>query len=214
VETPAQRELILEAGFARFRQHGIRRVTMDDLARELRISKKTIYRHFPDKRALVLACFEKVVGTVLPGVQAALTGKGSIRDRLRATVTLMAEVPRLITPAFIADVRADYPDVWAEIDRRRRVVVTSFERLFEEGRATGEIRPEINPKVAQRVIFAVLECVIVPEVLVTGEFSLMQAFETVATMLSRGVLADSPPARGATRRPPSRRARVHKENPR
>jgi len=213
VENPSQRDMILEAGFARFRQHGIRRVTMDDIARELRISKKTIYRHFPDKKALVQACADSIVGRILPGVQVAMAGPGSVRERMSGVLAVMAELPRLITPAFIADVRSDYPEVWAEIDRRRQLVVAFYEKLFEEGRATGEVRPEIHPKVAQRVIFAVLNNVLIPEVMVMGEFSLAEAFATFATMLTRGVLSDAPPARSrAAAARPSRRARSHKES--
>jgi AcrR family transcriptional regulator len=217
VDIPTQRDIILEAGFARFRQHGVRRVTMDDIARELRISKKTIYRHFPDKQSLVQACADQVAGAILPGMHAAITGGGSVRDRLRQVMAVLSQIPRHISPAFMADVRSDYPEVWAEIDRRRRAVVGFFEQLFEQGRETGEIRPQIHPKVAQRVMFAVLEHVMVPDVLVTGEFSLDQAFDTVITMITQGVLTTAPKV-GRARPPAAARAargrRSYKESPR
>src|SRR3954465_2369167 len=38
-----------------FFAHGFRGVTLDDLAAELRMSKKTLYTHFPGKAALVAA---------------------------------------------------------------------------------------------------------------------------------------------------------------
>src|SRR6266487_1819765 len=49
------RQRIVEAARAHFFSHGFRRVTMDDLAAELGISKKTLYVHFPDKIALLEA---------------------------------------------------------------------------------------------------------------------------------------------------------------
>lgn len=43
-----------------FRHHGIRRVTMDDIANDLGISKKTLYAHFNHKEELLLACVRTV----------------------------------------------------------------------------------------------------------------------------------------------------------
>jgi TetR/AcrR family transcriptional regulator, cholesterol catabolism regulator len=47
------RERILKAAEELFMKFGIRRVTMDEIASELGISKKTIYLHFEDKDAIV-----------------------------------------------------------------------------------------------------------------------------------------------------------------
>lgn len=47
------RESILEASYMLFHRYGIRSVSMDDIARELTISKKTIYQYFKDKDDLV-----------------------------------------------------------------------------------------------------------------------------------------------------------------
>src|SRR5437764_10816989 len=49
------RQRIVEAARAHFFNHGFRSVTMDDLAEELGISKKTLYAHFPGKINLLEA---------------------------------------------------------------------------------------------------------------------------------------------------------------
>src|SRR6184192_4336272 len=64
----ASRQLIVEAARAHFFSHGFRSVTMDDLADELGISKKTLYAHFPSKIALL----EAVLADKFAGVQAKL----------------------------------------------------------------------------------------------------------------------------------------------
>src|SRR5947207_14829941 len=51
----AGRQRIVSAARAHFFAHGFRRVTMDDLADELGMSKKTLYAHFAGKTALVEA---------------------------------------------------------------------------------------------------------------------------------------------------------------
>src|SRR6266478_4148724 len=49
------RQRIVDAARAHFFSHGFRSVTMDDLAEELGISKKTLYAHFPGKIELLEA---------------------------------------------------------------------------------------------------------------------------------------------------------------
>ena len=50
------RERILESGLELFLAHGVRRITMDDIARHLSVSKKTIYACFDDKDEIVSEC--------------------------------------------------------------------------------------------------------------------------------------------------------------
>lgn len=50
------RQLIVECAHLAFRQRGIKEVTMDDVSRTLRISKRTLYLFFADKEELVMAC--------------------------------------------------------------------------------------------------------------------------------------------------------------
>jgi len=52
-------EVIVEAARRLFLGPGLARVSMDDLARDLGMSKKTIYRHFPDKRSLLTAVLDR-----------------------------------------------------------------------------------------------------------------------------------------------------------
>src|SRR3984893_15166390 len=49
------RQRIVDAARSHFFSHGFRSVTMDDLAEELGISKKTLYAHFPGKIDLLEA---------------------------------------------------------------------------------------------------------------------------------------------------------------
>ena len=50
-----------------------------------------------------------------------------------------------------------------------------------------EVRPEIHPRVLVRALFAVLENVMVPEVLIQGEFTPAEAMNTLFTLLAHGM---------------------------
>jgi AcrR family transcriptional regulator len=190
----AQKNRILETGLEKFRRFGIRRVTMDEIARELRISKKTLYQHFPDKAALVCACVARIQGTVLPAVAAAIGGSGPAIERIIGTWRALATLPRHMSGELIADVQADYPELWREIDLRRHEVLGRFEALIAEGVRAGDIRPEVHPKVAMRIIFAIIDNVMIPDVLALGEFTPAEAVNTIIAMFAQG-MCTAPPDR-------------------
>ncbi len=187
-----QREAIVELAHERFRRHGIRKVTLGELARELRISKKTLYAHFADKEALVRACIEKVAGTVLPVMSAALDGPGTPVERMVGVWRAAATFPRLISPELAADLQADYPAVWREVAVRRQAVLARLEQLIDQGRRAGEIHAQVHPKAATAMLMAIVNQVLVPEVIARGEFSPAEAVQTLMTLMVRGLFVEPP----------------------
>jgi AcrR family transcriptional regulator len=69
-------DVIVEAAGRLFLAPGSARASMDDLARELGMSKKTIYRHFPDKRSLLAAVLDRQFTAVERTLAAAQDAQG------------------------------------------------------------------------------------------------------------------------------------------
>ena len=55
------KERILQKSHELFNKYGIRSVSMDDIAAQLGMSKKTLYQYFADKEEMVDACFSGVM---------------------------------------------------------------------------------------------------------------------------------------------------------
>lgn len=77
------REVILDAVDRLLGRYGYQKMTMDDLAREAGISKRTIYLHFPSKEAVALSSIDRVVDRLLEQLQAIARGDGPPAERLR-----------------------------------------------------------------------------------------------------------------------------------
>jgi AcrR family transcriptional regulator len=200
VNGSVQRQRILDAAQDKLNRHGSRRVTMDELARELRISKKTLYVHFPDKESLVRACVERLAAEVVPEVNKALEARIPVHEKLARIWQTVSALRRSISTEMLSDLQSEYPQLWNEIAQSRHAVLVGFEKLFIDGVKSGEIRPEIHPKVALRILMAIIENVMVPNVLAAGEFSHAQAAETIGTLLEKGLLLQP-----TERRPPAKK---------
>jgi AcrR family transcriptional regulator len=137
---------------------------MDDLAEELGISKKTLYRHFPRKIDLV----EAVLADKFAGVEARL--KEVTREpphNFAATLhELLARTQREldeIKPPFIRDMRQKAPQVFKIVERRRAALIERFfGRLFTEGQRTGMVREDVPAKLIIEILLAMVQAIMNP----------------------------------------------------
>ncbi len=160
----AVRQRIVDAARAHFFSHGFRSVTMDDLAAEMGISKKTLYAHFPSKIALL----EAVLADKFVGVEAKLTEISLARphDFPTALRELLANMQREldeIKPPFVRDMRQKAPHVFKTVERRRAALIERFfGKLFIEGQRTGMVRKDVPAKLMIEILLAMVQAIMNP----------------------------------------------------
>jgi AcrR family transcriptional regulator len=158
------RQRIVDAARAHFFNHGFRRVTMDDLAEELGISKKTLYTHFPGKFELL----EAVLADKFAGVEAKLKEATRAQpDDFPATLhALLSNTQREldeIKPPFVRDMRQKTPDVFKSVEQRRAALIQrSFGKVFVEGQRAGMIRKDIPARLIIEILLAVVQAIMNP----------------------------------------------------
>ena len=155
---------IVEAARAHFFCHGFRSVTMDQLAEELGISKKTLYAHFPGKIELL----EAVLADKFAGVEAKLNeiARAHPHDFSAALHELLANMQREldeIKPPFVRDMRQKAPDVFKVIERRRAALIERFfGKLFIEGQRAGMVRKDVPAKLTIEILLAIVQAIMNP----------------------------------------------------
>src|SRR6476659_1667407 len=160
----ASRQLIVEAARAHFFSHGFRSVTMDDLADELGVSKKTLYAHFPSKIALL----EVVLADKFAGVEAKLKEVTHVypHDFSTALHELLSNTQREldeIKPPFVRDMRQKAPHVFKVVERRRAALIErSFGRLFIEGQRAGMVRKDVPANLIIEILLAMVQAIMNP----------------------------------------------------
>ena len=158
------RQRIVDAARVHFFSHGFRSVTMDDLAEELGISKKTIYAHFPGKFDLL----EAVLADKFAGVEAMLKKvtrayphdfAETLREFLAGTKRELDE----IKPPFVRDMRQKAPDVFRVVERRRAALIQRyFGKFFVEGQRAGMVRKDVPAKLIIEMLLALVQSIMNP----------------------------------------------------
>src|SRR5438552_17080303 len=159
--TDFSRQRIVDAARTHFFSHGFRSVTMDDLAEELGISKKTLYAHFPGKIDLL----EAVLADKFAGVEATLkeVTRAHARDFPAALQELLAGTHREldeIKPPFVRDMRQKAPEVFKVVERRRAALIQRyFGRFFVEGQRAGMVRKDVPVKLIIEILLAMVQSI-------------------------------------------------------
>jgi len=158
------RQRIVDAARAHFFSHGFRRVTMDDLAEELGISKKTIYAHFPGKFDLL----EAVLADKLAGVEMTLREvtrahpndfSATLRELLAGTRRELDE----IKPPFVRDMRQKAPEVFKLVERRRAALIQRYiGKFFVQGQRTGMVRKDVPANLIIEILLAMVQAIMNP----------------------------------------------------
>ena len=160
----ANRQRIVDAARAHFFNHGFRSVTMDDLAEELGISKKTLYAHFPGKFDVLKA----VLADKLASVEATLKKvtrahphdfPATLREVLAGTRRELDE----IKPSFVRDMRQKAPDVFRLVERRRAALIERYMgKFFVDGQRQGMVRKDVPPKLIIEILLAMVQSIMNP----------------------------------------------------
>jgi len=139
----AARVRIIEGARRHFFAHGFRGVTMDDLAAELRMSKKTMYVHFPSKTALL----ETVIKDKLARAEAALQkamASGEFAEQLQALLASVRTETDEIQPPFVRDMQREATNLFATVQATRAgMIQRHFGQLLVAGQKAGRIRKDM-----------------------------------------------------------------------
>jgi AcrR family transcriptional regulator len=178
------------AARSHFFSHGFRSVTMDDLAEELGVSKKTLYAHFRGKIDLL----EAVLADKLAGVEAELkrVTVAHPRDFSATLQELLAGTQREldeIKPPFLRDVRQKAPHAFRVVEGRRAALIQRyFGKLLIEGQRAGMVRKDVPVKLMVELLLAVVQSIMNPAKM--EELGLMprQGFAGILKIVLKGVL--------------------------
>jgi AcrR family transcriptional regulator len=138
----AVRDATLDATAALVAKHGLRSVTMSQIAVETGIGRATLYKYFPDVEAILAAWHERQVTGHLEELAALRDGAGDARERLEAVLEAYA----LIQHEHHGTELASLLHGGKHVARAQRHLKTLVRDLLAEGAESGHIRPDIAPE--------------------------------------------------------------------
>jgi TetR/AcrR family transcriptional repressor of nem operon len=147
-----------------FNTYGYSGTSMAELTRATGLEKGGIYNHFASKEALALAAFDYAVEVIRERFAAALLGKAGAAERLRAIVDVFADYidnPPVAGGCPILNTAVEADDTELPLRARAQVAMSDLQKLIgstvKQGVASGELRPEADPRRVAALCTATLE---------------------------------------------------------
>jgi AcrR family transcriptional regulator len=155
---------IVDGARRHFFAHGFRGVSMDDLAGELGMSKKTLYARFDTKLQLLDAVIDEQfrrVGADCARITAARGAEFPVA--LREFLACVQRHTQDIQPPFIKDMRQESPESFQKVQRLRQSHLQRyFGRLMRRGRRSGFIRKDVPARIVMEILHAAVEAILNP----------------------------------------------------
>jgi AcrR family transcriptional regulator len=186
----AARRRIIAGARRHFFANGFRRVTMDDLAEELGMSKKTLYTHFSSKEELVKAVLlNKFDEAAADFAQISISSSGGFPAALQQLLDVGQRHTEEVQPLFARDLRRAAPELFQFVEQRRRgIIQCNFGKLFAEGRKSGHIRNDLSAAVLIEILLGAVQAVINPPKLAELGLTPRTGFAAVIKVILHGVV--------------------------
>jgi AcrR family transcriptional regulator len=117
-----------------FRTYGIRSVTMDDIAKALGISKKTLYQSYSDKDLLIQETVEMTISNHYKGILSCkgIAAENAIHEQF-AINELLGKMMHGINPIMFYDLQKYYPSIWNKFSDEQKIKLQeAFDLLLRE----------------------------------------------------------------------------------
>ena len=181
-------EKILRTSLELFFKYGIKRVTMDDIAKELGMSKKTIYQFYKEKDDLVnQLCEIEMMKQETQFDEIRTQAKDPIHEIMLISIR-MREMMQNINPVFFLDLQKFYPKAFEQFQKfKEECAYKDILRNIKEGKEIGVYREDINEEFASRYRMAQIDMLMFGNYFSYEKISFTKSHELVLDMFVYGI---------------------------
>ena len=157
-----------------FMQYGIRSISMDDIATQLGISKKTIYQYFADKNELVSAVVDEDIHDLQNRCVVCSQRADNAIHEIFLTMDMIQEFLINMNPMLLYDLRKFHQEAYHKwVEHKNNFLLVTVHNNILSGIQEGLYRPDINPDILSKFR---LESMLIPfniEVFPPAKFTLV-----------------------------------------
>ena len=183
-------DAILDAAKGAFAEKGFEGTSIADIARTAQISDGLVYRYFRNKRELLYEVLRKFYERILLDLETQVFKLASFSARLEALIrrhlgVFVADTD--LCRLFISEVRTASDYEGSSIQELNRLYTSVLIRIVKDAVKTGEVRPDVNPKLLRDVIFGAIEHLAWRHVNGRGQLRVTQTARDLTLMLTSGI---------------------------
>ncbi|MCW5908120.1 MAG: TetR/AcrR family transcriptional regulator [Chitinophagales bacterium] len=184
-------QLLIEKASDMFKRYGIKSLTMDDIARELGMSKKTIYRFVDNKADLVKMVMLDYLETERAHMEGILkTSKNSVDEMIQIADYFFNQM-REFNAYALHDLKKYYPETWNIYnDYRFNFVLTRINDNLKSGIKQGVYRTNINSDILSKIYIGGIDILLNQELFPIKNYAFVTLYKEYLNYHLRGIVSD------------------------
>lgn len=192
MEEQITKKRILEKSHDMFQAFGISKVTMEEIASNLGISKKTLYKHFTNKEHIIRELVESVKCDIEEKFEKIFADESTdFIQKLQSVLDTIGENIKRMQGNLTQDIIKNHPEIWKSIQEfKRKKSHGQFTKLIQQGIKEGFIKADTNSQVVVLIYSAAINEILVPEVLSQLPLTSHQVYDQIIKTLFEGILSE------------------------
>lgn len=191
MEEPDVKTKILKGAEELFMRYGVRSITMDEIARHLGISKKTLYQYYVDKDDIVASTTQDhLVNEKKQFDQIAEESANSVEELVKLSHCLRENLKGM-NPSLLFDLQKYHHRAWnIWIEFKTKFIRESVVRNLKRGIEQGLFRPELNPDILAVVRIETIQLGFDDQLFPRDKFNLPEVQMQILEHFIHGLLTD------------------------
>ena len=186
IDMNEQKERILKGTIQAFNEKGLK-FTMDDLARILGMSKKTIYVEFTDKNSLFLAMVDYLFDGIKESEEEIINNTDlDVVDKITTMLGVLPESYKDIDLRQLYMLKDKYPVIYKRVEERFENGWQQTIELLKEAMEEGKVR-KVNVDIFKMMMEAALEQFFQRDILIYNSLSYEEGLKEVVGILMNGI---------------------------
>lgn len=166
-----RKEYMVEQATQLFIQFGLRGVTMEDLAREIGVSKKTLYVHFTDKNSLVEAVVESFLNQHKAAAETLFSAHPNPIDQLWGIAGAIQTQLQQVKPSLYLELRRHFPSAYRLFEAyRHQSIRKQVVQNLSAGIEQGWYRTNLNPEIVSMIFIQLMPMKMDPSIFPADRF--------------------------------------------
>ncbi len=170
-----------------FYLYGFRKITVEEIASSLKMSKKTIYQYFSSKDEIILAVIDFIMYGKLAKLNDLADSNMPVMDALTKNVSVFREFTKNVSEPMMIDMKM-MPEIWKKIEEKRLVLFQKIEDIVEKGKQEGSVRKDLNTDLFMRIFMSALAKFANPSMLIEMNMAPSDFLEQFTGIFFTGII--------------------------
>ncbi len=180
------KDKIIQSAMQQILKFGFRKFTIENIASDLGISKKTVYKYFESKNQIISQVIETHVELEKTRILRAMQTEGGWIEKFKELI--YKETREKAPDWLVEELQQYFPEEWEKPCALEEYKRQQLSKLLKKGIETGDIRPNINPAIIDLALCKTIEGVFNFSFLKEHNLSLNEAIEEIEKLFLFGIM--------------------------